>query len=104
MRQLLYYRILLKTNRLDPLFKGVCKIELGDIYLLRNEVSEAILEFAQAAKMNETNEVGDKAKLKRATLAFYTGNFQWAQAQLDVLKTGTSKLIANDAFQLSMLD
>ncbi len=94
---------IIENNKLDPLFKGVCKIELGDIYLLRNEVSEAILEFAQAAKMNETNEVGDKAKLKRATLAFYTGNFQWAQAQLDVLKAGTSKLIANDAFQLSML-
>ncbi len=94
---------IIEDKRLDPLFKGVCKIELGDILLLRNEVSDAILEFAQAAKMNESNEVGDKAKLRRATLAFYTGNFTWAQAQLDVLKTGTSKLIANDAFKLSML-
>jgi len=96
-------RDVIENDRLDPLFKGVCKIELGDILLLKNEISEAILEFAQAAKMNGTNEVGDKAKLRRATLAFYTGNFQWAQAQLDVLKAGTSKLIANDAFKLSML-
>ena len=93
----------IENDKMDPLFKGMCKIELGDILLFRNEISDAILEYAQAAKMNETNEVGDKAKLRRATLAFYTGNFQWAQAQLDVLKTGTSKLIANDAFKLSML-
>ena len=91
------------NNRMDAAFKGVCKIELGDILLLQNQVSDAILEYAQAAKMNDANELGDKAKFKRATLAFYTGNFQWAQAQLDILKEGTSKLIANDAFQLSML-
>jgi len=93
----------IEKSKLDPLTKGACKTELGDIYLLINRVSDAILEYAQAAKLNENNETGDMAKFKRATLAFYTGNFQWAQAQLDVLKTGTSKLIANDAFVLSML-
>jgi len=96
-------RKVIENKGMDASFKGVCKIELGDILLLKNEVSEAILEYAQAAKMNDANELGDRAKYKRATLAFYTGNFQWAQAQLDVLKGGTSKLIANDAFQLSML-
>ncbi|MDF1549904.1 MAG: tetratricopeptide repeat protein [Bacteroidales bacterium] len=93
----------LEKNKLEPAFTGVCKIELGDILLLQNSISQAILEYAQAAKMNDANEIGDKAKYKRAMLAFYTGNFVWAQAQLEVLKGGTSKLIANDAFQLSML-
>ncbi|MFN8255298.1 MAG: hypothetical protein U0W24_06390 [Bacteroidales bacterium] len=93
----------IENERMDAAFKGACKIELGDIYLLKNLVSDAILEYAQAAKLNENNDLGDKAKFKRATLAFYTGNFEWAQAQLQVLKEGTSKLIANDAFQLSML-
>jgi tetratricopeptide (TPR) repeat protein len=93
----------IQNFKMNTLIKGACKIELGDIYLLSGQVSDAILEYAQAAKLNDDNEVGDKAKLKRATLAFYTGNFSWAQAQLDVLKAGTSKLIANDAFVLSML-
>ena len=93
----------IQNPRLNPALKGTCKIELGDIYLMCGQVSDAILEYAQAAKLNDDNEIGDKAKLKRATLAFYTGNFTWAQAQLDVLKAGTSKLIANDAFVLSML-
>lgn len=96
-------RQVIDNTRLDPVLRGVCKVELGDILLLENETADAILEYAQAAKLNENNETGDIAKLRRATVSFYTGNFIWAQAQLDVLKAGTSKLIANDAFKLSML-
>jgi tetratricopeptide (TPR) repeat protein len=92
-----------QNPKLNSAIKGSCKTELGDIFLMCGQVSDAIIEYAQAAKINEDNEIGDQAKLKRATLAFYTGNFTWAQAQLDVLKAGTSKLIANDAFVLSML-
>ena len=33
----------------------------------------------------------------------YQGDFNWAQAQLDVLKSSTSKLISNDAMNLSLL-
>jgi tetratricopeptide (TPR) repeat protein len=93
----------IQNPKLNPAIKGSCKTELGDIYLMCGQVADAILEYAQAAQMNNDNEIGDIAKFKRATLAFYTGNFTWAQAQLDVLKAGTSKLIANDAFALSML-
>ena len=32
----------------------------------------------------------------------YTGDFDWAKAQLDILKASTSKLIANDAMKLSI--
>ena len=47
--------------------------------------------------------MGDEAKLKKAELGYYMGNFSWAKAQLDVLKASTSKLTANDAMALSML-
>ncbi|MFM7770432.1 MAG: tetratricopeptide repeat protein, partial [Bacteroidota bacterium] len=40
---------------------------------------------------------------KNAKISFYTGDFEWAQGQLDVLKASTSKLISNDAMQLSLL-
>ena len=36
-------------------------------------------------------------------LPIFKGDFEWAQAQLDVLKASTSKLIANDAMHLSLL-
>ena len=36
-------------------------------------------------------------------VSYYTGDFNWAQAQLDILKASTSKLISNDAIDLSLL-
>ena len=41
-------------------------------------------------------------KFRNAKISYYTGDFKWAQAQLDVLKGATAKLIANDAMDLSM--
>jgi predicted negative regulator of RcsB-dependent stress response len=47
--------------------------------------------------------LGHLAKFKNAKLSYYIGEFGWAKAQLDVLKAATSKLIANDAMELSLL-
>ncbi|MEN8120821.1 MAG: tetratricopeptide repeat protein [Bacteroidota bacterium] len=94
---------IIKLPDLKPLLKGSCKIELADILLLQENVWEATIEYAQAEKMNKGNPIGYEARFKRAKLAYYMGNFEWAQAQLDVLKGSTSQLIANDAFHLSML-
>ena len=45
-----------------------------------------------------------KQNLKKSEkIAYYQGDFNWAQAQLDVLKSSTSKLIFNDAMNLSLL-
>ena len=46
--------------------------------------------------------LGHEAKFRNAKLSFYRGDFEWAQAQLEVLKGSTSELIANDALQLSL--
>jgi len=53
--------------------------------------------------MFKRDEIGRIAKLKNAKLAYYTGQFEWAQAQLNVLKAATSDFIANDALYLAML-
>ena len=79
------------------------KLELADIYLFVDNIWEAALLYAQIEKDNEENPVGHEAKLRKAKLAYFSGDFLWAQAQLNVLKASTSKLIANDAFELSML-
>jgi tetratricopeptide (TPR) repeat protein len=47
--------------------------------------------------------IGSEAKFRNARLSYYIGEFEWAKAQLDVLKAATSKLIANDALELSLL-
>ncbi len=82
---------------------AACKIELADVYLLTGDVWEAKLLYAQVEKAFKLDPLGYEAKYKNARLSFYMGEYDWAKAQLDVLKAATSKLIANDALRLSVL-
>lgn len=83
--------------------KAETKIELADLYLLDDNIWEASLLYSQVEKAFKYDELGERAKFKNARVAYFTGDFFWAQAQLDVLKGSTSKLIANDALDLSLL-
>lgn len=78
------------------------KNQLADIYVLKGDLWEAVLLYSQVIEANKENSLGDVVKLKKAKLGYYMGNLKWAQAQLDVLKASTSKLIANDAMELSI--
>lgn len=79
------------------------KVQLADALLFVGDVWEATLLYSQAEKLIKTGDIGRMAKLKNAKLAYYTGEFEWAQAQLNVLKAATSDLISNDALYLAML-
>ena len=80
-----------------------CKIELADINLMSGDVWEASLLYSQVEKDFKDDPIGHLAKFKNAKLSYYIGEFKWAKAQLDVLKAATSKLIANDAMELSLM-
>jgi len=91
------------------LFKGVsqkekadAKLALADLMLLKGDIWEASLLYSQVEKSFKYDRLGEIAKFKNAKVAYYTGDFYWAQAQLDVLKGSTSKLISNDAMDLSL--
>jgi tetratricopeptide (TPR) repeat protein len=84
-------------------FLAHCKISLGDMYLLKNEPWEATLLYSQAEKLQKDSPFGYEAKLKNAKLNYYKGDFELAQAHLDILKKATSREIANDAMDLSVL-
>ncbi len=79
------------------------KLEIADIQLLQGEIWEATLTYSQVEKSMKNDTLGQEAKFRNAKLAYYKGEFDWAKAQLDVLKAATSKLIANDALELSLL-
>ena len=79
------------------------KLELGDLLLFSGETWEASLIYSQVEKANKNDVIGSIAKFKNAKLAYYSNDFKWAKSQLDVLRASTSKLIANDAMQLSLL-
>ena len=79
------------------------KLDLADIYLFTGEVWESTLLYSQVEKEFKHDEIGFDAKLRNARLSYYIGEFEWSLAQLDVLRAATSKLIANDAMELSLL-
>lgn len=86
-----------------PEVQAQCFMKMADIQMIIGDVWEATLIYAKVEKDNEQNPIGHEAKYRKARLAFFIGDFKWAQAQLDALKAATTKLIANDAFQLSQL-
>ncbi len=94
---------IIAMGRISPQLKAECKLDLADILLLENDIWEASLLYSQVEKDFKHDELGDKAKFRNARLSYFVGDFKWAQAQLDVLKGSTSKLIANDAMQLALL-
>lgn len=94
---------ILKTPRLNSNLAAKSKLDLGDIHLLIGEPWESTLLYSQVEKEKKTQPLGYEAKLKNAKLSYYNGNFSLAQSHLDILKLATSREIANDALQLSLL-
>ncbi len=83
--------------------KGNLKLQLGDYYLLTGRLWDASLTYSQVDKEFKQDPMGEDARFRNAKLAYYRGDFDWAQRQLSILKSATSELIANDALYLSVL-
>jgi tetratricopeptide (TPR) repeat protein len=87
---------------LDQYVMAKGKLSLADFYLMDSEIWEATLLYSQVDKSFTEDILGHEARYRNAKLSYYAGDFEWAQAQFDVLKASTSKLIANDALDLSV--
>lgn len=90
------------TPGLDRNTLARTKINLADFYLMHGDRWESTLLYSQVDKEFKEEPLGQEARFKNARLSYFTGDFQWSQAQFDVLKASTSKLIANDALDLSV--
>lgn len=84
-------------------FIGRAKLDLGDYQILDGKIWDASLTYSQVDKAFREDMLGEEARFKNGKLAYYRGDFKWAQSQLNVLKASTSELIANDALDLSVL-
>ena len=93
---------LIANPKVAILIKSKSKLELGDLYLLKEEPWEATLLYSQVEKTQRETPVGYEAKLRNAKLYYYKGEFKLAQEHLDILKQATTREIANDAMDLSM--
>ncbi len=93
----------INSRALDPIAKANLKLDLADLLLASEDVWEASLLYSQVDKAFKYDPIGQEAKFRNAKLAFYNGDFTWCKAQLEVLKGATSKLISNDAMDLSLV-
>lgn len=93
----------IKIPGVKPFLLANCKLDLGDILLLNDQPWDATLLYSQVEDDYPNTSVGQDVRYRNAKLAYYTGDFNWAKRQLDVLKAATSQLIANDALNLSLL-
>ncbi|MDX1939780.1 MAG: tetratricopeptide repeat protein [Saprospiraceae bacterium] len=93
---------LINYPNVDKNIEANAKLSLADYYLIKGEVWEATLLYSQVDKAFKEDILGHEARFRNAKLSYYSGDFQWAQAQFEVLKASTSKLISNDAIDMSV--
>lgn len=78
------------------------KLLKADIWVFTERVWDAKLLYMQVEKDLKHEPIGHLAKYKNAELSYYLGEFGWAIGLLDILKSATTKFIANDALELSL--
>lgn len=88
---------------LTDIQRAEAKMLLGDIHVLDGDMWEASLLYMQIDSDFKFETIGQEAKFKNSRIFYYDGEFDYAQAQLDILKRSTTKLISNDAINLSLL-
>lgn len=80
--------------------KARIKLKLGDVLVFTNKFNKALIYFSQIQTQLKNHELAQEARFKVAQTSYFKGDFEWAKAQLKVLKGSTTQLIANDAVNL----
>lgn len=93
---------LVQLSSIDRYVKANSKISLADYYLMQGEIWESTLLYSQVEKDFKEEHLGEVSRYKNAMLAYYAGEFAWAQEQFDILESATSRLISNDAIDMSV--
>lgn len=88
---------------LTELEKAEVKLELGDILVLQENFNKALIYYTQIQRNLKNSTISQEARFKVAKASYYKGDFKWAESQLNILKSSTSQLIANDALDLKLL-
>ena len=80
--------------------KARIKLKLGDVLVFTGKFNKALIYFSQIQTQLKGSELAQQARFKVAQTSYFKGDFDWAKAQLKVLKSSTTQLIANDAVDL----
>lgn len=83
--------------------EAALKMAMADILVLDEKFNQALIYYTQVQNMVKNDVIAQDARFKVAKTSYFKGDFEWAKTQLDVLKSSTSQLIANDAMEMSLL-
>ncbi len=98
-----FLKDLIQRERLSRFQSSRIKMKIADILVLDQKFNQALIYYTQVQNALKNNFLAQDARFKVAKTSYYKGDFAWAQTQLDVLKSSTSQLIANDAMELSLI-
>ncbi|WP_103069744.1 tetratricopeptide repeat protein [Aquimarina sediminis] len=98
-----FLKDILDRERLSRFQSSRIKMKIADILVLDQKFNQALIYYTQVQNALKNNFLAQDARFKVAKTSYYKGDFAWAQTQLDVLKSSTSQLIANDAMELSLI-
>lgn len=90
----------LRSNKYQ---RAAIKIKLADVLVFNGRFNEALIYYSQVQTAIKNHVLAQEARYKVAQTSYFKGDFEWAEAQLKVLKGSTTQLIANDALDLSLI-
>ncbi len=92
----------LEKQNLGKFRNAMNKMLLADILVLQEQFNRALILYSQVQNDLPNTEIAQESQYKVARTSYFQGDFKWSLTQLKVLRGATSKLIANDAMQLSL--
>ncbi|MEN8816944.1 MAG: tetratricopeptide repeat protein [Nonlabens sp.] len=95
--------VALEKTDLSKFQKADVKMLLADILVLQEQFNRALIFYSQIQNDLPNDLRSQESQFKVARTSYYQGDFPWSLTQLKVLRSATSKLIANDAMELSLI-
>jgi tetratricopeptide (TPR) repeat protein len=92
----------LEQTNLSKFQKADVKMLLADILVLQEQFNRALIFYSQIQNDVPNDVRSQESQFKVARTSYYQGDFPWSLTQLKVLRSAASKLIANDAMELSL--
>ncbi len=83
--------------------KARIKLKLGNVLVFIGKFNKALIYFSQVQSQLKNHPLAQQARFKVAQTSYFKGDFDWAKAQLKILKGSATQLIANDAVDLYLV-
>jgi len=87
-------------NIQSEILQAQVKMDLADYLSFQGKKYDALILISQVEKLAKDSPLSYDAKLKKAKIYYYTGDFELAKDLLDILKESSHREISNDALNL----